>query len=1201
MLYKAALRAELSTSLGVRWTAVDDNGIAEIEGVPEVLVEQWSTRRKAVEEMGSQLAAEREAKLGRELSASERATAFQLAAYRTRAPKVESDTPTAELTARWREEARAWGQDPELWLSHVIDREPPQLTANSGAAVAATIERLQATKATFGRSDAVEVLSTLVSGERAEEVRTIVDRLADEVLRADAVCSLAAPLPADPPQSLRRRDGMAQIERHGATRFTTTATLRAEGRVLETVAKGTHARAAMVPTRTIDAVLGRSNLGEDQRRAVTDLLTGGERAALLVGPAGAGKSRALDAARAGWEHASYRLVGVAPSAMAASVLHEEAGIASDTLARFLLDVQHGQRRLGDRDVVVLDEATMARTDDLDRLLGEVVRANAKLVLVGDPNQLGAVGPGGLFATLVGHHRAAELETVRRFHNTWEAAASLRLRERDVSVLALYAEHGRIGGGNRHTAMEDAFAAWREAREHGRSVLVMAGDNATADAFATRARAERVGWGEVEEHGARLANGIAGVGDEIVTLKNNRRLVPAPGEFVRNGERWRVVGRHGDGSLSVEATSGHGSVILPASYVREHVALSYALTVHKAQGQTVDEAIVLVDEQMSAQQLYVAMSRGRDANRAFVVHAQGELSEHAFANFKDPTPYEVLADVMRRDGAERSAHDVMRQALDRMDDLDLLRHLHTEANRRIDEKAGHDRSKEIERLAAKADLARARADLQAAHEHVRDATRRRELAEERIIEHGARPARALLPGRLGEDARREADDTAHRADAELRTARVAEQRALQDAERARHALYEAERATDEIDRLREAQHRRVEWLRAHPDEERYVVQLEARIAAADRAIRSIEDEQDRNEAHHERPTESGTRRPAPERTPRPLWQRRPLGERDPDERDRNPAEQAVIDHTPRRLLERKLAAEEARSNPQRWRSAAELERRAAVIEKELAGTLAQLERNQQRAQVDPATRAGELAIDRRAIAQARDDAAWHRSAARAWEDHGEKLVEQARADYLAAREASAVITEGPGRLHFRAGAVAQARERLYEIEGRWPGRQLPGHLWSDQTVNDASANAACSSVRAEVRAHLADAERLEQEAAVREQRMRQRELIYDGKERQSARYPEAVEDAHEHARGERGELAKERRHREELAEGMTPEEIAKADRSRDAWLERREEQRQELLLRERTKSIEHQPPAPHVARPVPNSVLGGREGQLKPNR
>jgi hypothetical protein len=697
---------------------------------------------KAVEEMGNQLVAVREAELGRELSSSERATAYQLAAYRTRAPKIESDTPTAELTARWSEEARAWGQEPEQWLPAVLGRESIQPMIDHGAIVQASVERLQSTKATWGRSDAVEVLSTLLTGEHADEIRILIDQLADSVLRNDEVCSIAAPLPAEMPDALRRRDGMTQIERHGATRFTTKATLRAEGRVLEAVSNGIDAKAAIVSSRIVNDVLSEFILGEDQRHAVRDLLTGGERVALLVGPAGAGKSRALDSARAGWERAGYHLVGIAPSAMAAAVLHEEAGIASDTVARFLLDVENGRRRLTARDVVVLDEATMARTDDLDRLLREVTRATSKLVLVGDTEQLGAVGPGGLFRTLVGDHGAAELETVRRFHNPWEAAASLRLRERDVSVLGLYAEHGRIGGGSRQAAMEDAFAAWRDARAHSRSVLVMAGDNATAEAFALRARAERVAQGDVEERRVRLANGVAGVGvgDEIVTLKNDRRLVQTPEEFVRNGERWRVVGRHSDGSLAVEAMSGRGQVELPAAYVREHVALAYALTVHKAQGQTVDVGIALVDERMTSQQLYVAMSRGRDENRAFVIQGQGELSEHAFANFSNPTPVEVLAEVMRRDGAQRSAHDVLRQDFEKMDDLDFLRHLHAEANKRIDEKGGPDRAKEIALLAEKADIVKARFELEVAHEHLREATRRREFAEERTGDWAARPMR-----------------------------------------------------------------------------------------------------------------------------------------------------------------------------------------------------------------------------------------------------------------------------------------------------------------------------------------------------------------------------------------------------------------------------------------------------------------------------
>jgi hypothetical protein len=691
---------------------------------------------------------------------------------------------------------------------------------------------------------------------------------------------------------------------------------------------------------------------------------------------------------------------------------------------------------------------MARSDDLDALLREVARASSKLVLVGDPAQLGAVGPGGLFRTLVGDHGAAELETVRRFHNPWEAAASLRLRERDVSVLDLYAEHGRIGGGSRQAAMADAFAAWRDARARGRSVLVMAGDNATAEAFAQRARAHRVAQGEVGERGVRLAKGVAGVGDEIVTLKNERRLIQAPGEFVRNGEQWRVLGHHADGSLAIEKLSAPGQVTLPAAYVREHVGLAYALTVHKAQGQTVDVGIALVDERMTSQQLYVAMSRGRDENRAFVIQSQGELSEHAFANFTNPTPHEVLAEVMRRDGAERSAHDVLRQNLEKTDDPDLLRHLHAEANKRIDEKAGHDRAKEIARLAEKADLAKARADLEAAHERLREVTRRRELAEQRIGESVAPPVRV---------------------DAELRAARNEEQNALRDAERSRHALYEAERSTDVIDRLREAQHLRVEWLRSHLDEERYLVQLEARIAEVDGAIGRGEDARNRELEHEE---ELGLR----------------------------PAERAVVDRSLRRRLEHKLTAEEERVDPREWRSFAELENRAAQIEKELAATIAQLDRVSGR--VDDATRAEEAAADRQTIAHARDEAARHRSAAATSREQGERVIERARADYLAARDAAAVIEEGPGRLHLRAGAVADARARLKKIEARWPGRRLPDAFWSEQMIRDAAERAASASVEPDMRGHLAAAKQSEQAASRIEQQMAQRERIYDMKERQA---------------------------------------------------------------------------------------------------
>jgi conjugative relaxase-like TrwC/TraI family protein len=832
MLYRAALRAELTASLKVSWMPVDENGIAEIQGVPEVLVEAWSTRRHEVESLGAELVASRETELGRELSGGERARCLQLAAYRSRAPKLDAETPTEVLVARWREEAASFGQAPERWLPQVLSHARTSTPEDRKAVVHLAIARLEETRATWGRSDVTEVLTTLLTGANADELRARVEELADEVLGDHRVCSLAAPLPAEPPDALRRRDGMSAIERHGATRYTTEATLRSEARVLDAVAKGRNVGVGLVPERTVDMVLSRSMLGADQQGAVRELLGGGEQVALLVGPAGAGKSRALGAAREAWDAAGYRLTGLAPSAIAARVLSDEAGLCSDTLARFLLDVENGRRSLGPRDVVVLDEATMTRTDDLERLVTHTAQVGCKLVLAGDPHQLGAVGPGGLFATLVGSHGASELETVRRFLEAWEAQASLRLRARDVSVLAEYVSRGRVVGGREEEMRAEAFALWRRARDEGRPVLLMAGDNATVDALGRRCREDLVARGEVEREGAPIANGRAGVGDEIVTLKNDRKLRWAPGEFVRNGERWRVVKRDLKGALTVEALQGRGRVTLPPQYVAEHVALGYALTVHKAQGSTLDRGIVLVDEQMTAQQLYVAMSRGREMNTALVVEQRCDPGRDVFWRSRRLTSVELLANVMRRDGAERSAHDVARENLAHMEDIGLLGHLLAEARRDLDERAGPDRNAEIIALRPRADVQRANQELKDAQSSLRCAGQDRERAETALVAANTRPTRALLPGLLGNEARRETEAHWQRAKADFDAARRIEQQSLRTYERARHRLEDAERAARQLSEARTAQERRQSFLREHPGTRRWIEQLEERVAVRD---------------------------------------------------------------------------------------------------------------------------------------------------------------------------------------------------------------------------------------------------------------------------------------------------------------------------------------------------------------------------------
>ncbi len=261
MLYKAALRAELTARCGVSWTLVDDNGIAEIEGIPDELCEAWSARRRAVKLAGDELVAIEEAERGRSLASSERAACFQLAAYRTRTPKVDADTSTAELKARWHEEAVGFGHDPDRWLPGVLGHEQAAVVAPGADELAEVLARLEERSATWTRADVVEECARLTNGTDGAEVLLRIEALADQVLADPEVASLAAPLPVEAPAFLRRADGMAEFERHGGRRFTTTGTLRREAAVLEAAAAGMDAGVGVVPSPVADVAIAGANLG----------------------------------------------------------------------------------------------------------------------------------------------------------------------------------------------------------------------------------------------------------------------------------------------------------------------------------------------------------------------------------------------------------------------------------------------------------------------------------------------------------------------------------------------------------------------------------------------------------------------------------------------------------------------------------------------------------------------------------------------------------------------------------------------------------------------------------------------------------------------------------------------------------------------------------------------------------------------------
>ena len=705
MVYQAALRAELTARLGVDWEPVSRNGQADIAGVPRPVRDMFSKRAKAVEARAGQLIAAAEVELGRELTDAGRRRIYKVAVLETRPAKPTDGGPEVGLFDAWRAEAIAAGHEPDRWLPGVLERAPGPRQVELEMTADEVVAELRQQRSTWTRRDVVRTAARRapVDAGDAEAVRSWIETIADDVLGHDAVVALAAPEPPAP-SALRRRDGLSVYEHHGAARYTTTATLAIEQQVLDITTAGRHAGRGVAEERNVTRAVLYAGLGADQAAAVRAVSLDGDTVACVVGPAGAGKSRMMGAAVEAWTASGIPVRGLAVSAAAAGVLSAETGLTADTIAKFL----HEQDRPGGPgaawgvragEVFVVDEASMVASADLARLIVLADAHAGKVVLVGDWAQLGAVEAGGLFRLLAAD-QASELSDVRRFHADWERDASLRLRARDPSVLAVYDEHGRVVGGDRNAMLDEAFDRWRAARAEGASVVLCASDHVTVDELAQRCQAARISAGEVAGVVVPAGEHWVGVGDEIVTCRNDRRLVTIGGGWVRNGDRWRVDAVGADGGILVEDLTGRGRLTLPADYVAEDVTLAYAVTVHKAQGVTVDHALVVVDDQTSADGLYVAMTRGRRSNTALVL-VDGDVPDHGPAP-PPPAPIDLLANALQRVTAERTAIEELRDRLGASESLAVLKPRLANLERWVHQHAPPDRSVELDRLAARRD-------------------------------------------------------------------------------------------------------------------------------------------------------------------------------------------------------------------------------------------------------------------------------------------------------------------------------------------------------------------------------------------------------------------------------------------------------------------------------------------------------------------
>ncbi len=630
-IYEAHLRHELTRRLGVEWQPTR-KGIAEIAGFADEHLRAFSTRRAEILEAAGPDASAR---------------SMQVATLATRKPK-ERDVGRGELLARWRSRAQEVGLDRAV-IERTFDTDAGVRFGKPHAEVRAISDaklgrEVTAAASHFDRRDAIRaVADSLPEGAPGAEV----ERLADAFLASESVIQIAESRKG-PRYTTRRiweleRDALAAVER-----------MRTQG---------PPSAGELISARVISA---RPTLKADQREMVRRLLSDPEGVAVVIGEAGTGKTFAIVAAAEGWAQAGMELRAAAPTWRAANVMRSD-GLPAVSAARLLSELDRaeyeGEAGLAHGSILLVDEAGMVDSATLARLVSHAERVQAKLVLVGDPEQLGEIEAGGLFGAVADRAEPIQLHEVIRHEHELDREVAKRIREGEGrEALGLYVAENRVTVAPNAEARREAMVRdWNESYEHGEDAMMIAKQNAEVArlnemARALRKQSGRLGAQEIEVGEARFA-----AGDQVITRVNDQRAE------VFNRERWqiaevdakerRVVLEGIDQAKRVEVGPEYLSQINPYSEAPalEH---AYAVTTYSAQGSTVDRAFVAADPSMDKQELYVAASRSREQT---YLYATPEIQTHreeiapASAYIREGISH--IAEAAERDRAQLAAHEV----------------------------------------------------------------------------------------------------------------------------------------------------------------------------------------------------------------------------------------------------------------------------------------------------------------------------------------------------------------------------------------------------------------------------------------------------------------------------------------------------------------------------------------------------------------
>lgn len=360
----------------------------------------------------------------------------------------------------------------------------------------------------------------------------------------------------------------------------------------------------------IGAAESRGLVMSGEQRDAFDHVTGDAGLASVVGYAGSGKSAMLGVAREAWEGQGYTVRGAALSGIAAENLEGGSGIQSRTIASLEHAWEQGREQLGPRDVLVVDEAGMIGSRQMERVLSQARDAGAKVVMVGDPEQLQAIEAGAAFRSVTERHGAAEITEIRRQREDWQRDATRALATgRTGEAIHAYDGRGMVHATNtREAARGELVDGWDRARqaEPGNSRIILTHTNAEVRELNEEARGRLRASGDLgddvtvkTERGERQF----ATGDRIMFLRNER------GMGVKNGTL-ATIERVSPEGMGVRLDDGREVAFDTRDYA--HVDHGYAATFHKSQGVTVDRAHILATPGMDRHSAYVGMSRHRDS-------------------------------------------------------------------------------------------------------------------------------------------------------------------------------------------------------------------------------------------------------------------------------------------------------------------------------------------------------------------------------------------------------------------------------------------------------------------------------------------------------------------------------------------------------------------------------------------------------------